>query len=404
MSDASIIGTNNYSVYRHDRLQSLHRSGGVLILTNNYTVSSVGVVIPADYADVEAVAVDLIGSSFSYRFVNCYRKPSSADRDINALTYTRKLIAMLQVLSCTDASLIVLGDYNLPAINWSSDMPCQPVVCVDDDEGDEGCCRLFSDFLLFEGLYQFVGAPTRSMSAYREGNILDLVISNDIFSVSNLSVDEPFSTSDHCCIRFDILYTDAPYSMSYSKSDYIHADWDDIMQDLNAADWSVVTDSCYTIESRFNSFYDILNKCVAQHVPSRMVNKSSARSKHIRYPAHIAKLLTSKRYAWRLYRTYKTPQLLAKFKLAAAKCRSAIYQHTLYKEEKLIETGNLGKFYRHCNKSFRSRSNVGSIRLGDGSLTNNPTQKACAINDSVSFICLHCRQRHNASYHSSQHQ
>jgi hypothetical protein len=58
----------------------------------------------------------------------------------------------------------------------------------------------------------------------------------------------------------------------------------------------------------------------------------------------------------------------------------------LHKEDNLIDTGNLGKFYRYCNKSLRSRSNVGSIKLSDGSLTNNPAQKASAINNYFSTV------------------
>jgi len=386
ITDAVLVGGNKYCVYRCDR--SSIRGGGVAILANNTTVSSIPVNIPAQFSDVEAVAIDLIGSSFSYRFINCYRKPSS-DTDAGSISYTRKLIAMLEYLSCTDASLIVLGDFNLPNINWSTDMPCQPTVCIDDDDIGDGCCNMFSSYLQVEGLYQFVGGPTRIGTGSSDGNLLDLVISNDIFSVNNLTIDDPFSTSDHCCINFSLLYTDTPYNKSYSHSVFSQANWNDVNDYLYSADWSAVNDDSHPIDSRFNNFYNILNDCVAQLVPTKTVNKSShpvARINKNRYPAHIAKLLTRKRSAWRLHRQFKTPQLLAKFKLASAKCRSAIYWYTLNKEEKLIETGNLGKFYRHCNKSLRSRSNVGSIRLGDGSLTNNPAQKASSINDYFSTV------------------
>jgi len=156
---------------------------------------------------------------------------------------------------------------------------------------------------------------------------------------------------------------------------------------VNSADWSAVVNDSDSIDSRFNEFYDVIGQCVKQCVPTREYNKSAkSRTEKVRYPAHIAKLFTRKRCAWRLYIKFKTPELLAKFKAAANVCRAAIYENTIRKEEKLVENGNLGKFYRFCNKSLRSRTNVGSIKLSDGSLTNDPAAKATAINDYLSSV------------------
>lgn len=388
ITDAIVVGGNNYNIYRHDR-QSVYRHGGVLILTNNNTVSSAAVSVPPQFADVEVVAVDIIGSSFSYRFINCYRPPDISDSNPHAVNYVNKLIAVLQFLSCTDASLIVVGDFNLPAIHWSSELPSQPVDCADLDDNNPGCCRLFSNYLQCEGLFQFVNSPTRYDPGSHVANLLDLVISNDIFSVTNLNVGAPFSTSDHCSIQFDVLYTDAQYNRSFTQADFSHADWAVVNQYLCSVDWTSVVDVSNSIESRFSKFYDVLGQCVEQCVPTRTINSSTgsrAQSKKVHHPAHITKLFVRKRRAWRLYKRFKTPQLLAKFKLAANTCRAAIYENTIRKEEKLIEGGNLGKFYRYCNKSLRSRTNVGSIKLNDGSLTNDPALKANCINDYFSSV------------------
>ena len=47
----------------------------------------------------------------------------------------------------------------------------------------------------------------------------------------------------------------------------------------------------------------------------------------------------------------------------------------------MIATGNLGKFYRYANSKLNSKTNVGPLRLPDGSLTVDPQAKANLLSD-----------------------
>jgi hypothetical protein len=82
---------------------------------------------------------------------------------------------------------VTVGDFNQPKIDWIT------LTSV----GDPKCVTLL-DLCQSNGLSQLVTEPTR------ERNILDLIFTNDPQIISTLQVNEPFSTSDHNLISFDI--------------------------------------------------------------------------------------------------------------------------------------------------------------------------------------------------------
>lgn len=98
----------------------------------------------------------------------------------------------------TDATIILLGDFNFPNLTWSEpnfmDANCQ------------SCSGFFLDFIRQHALFQLVEGITRPNSINPHiGSTLDLVFTNDIFAIDGLSISTPFSTSDHFSIPFNLL-------------------------------------------------------------------------------------------------------------------------------------------------------------------------------------------------------
>ena len=61
---------------------------------------------------------------------------------------------------------------------------------------------IFYDCWLNNGLQQLIHVPTYLNSL----NTLDLVLTNDSGSIFNLQVIEPFSTSDHASVIYDMYF------------------------------------------------------------------------------------------------------------------------------------------------------------------------------------------------------
>ena len=93
-----------------------------------------------------------------------------------------------QILArCKSNRVVVVGDFNLPYINWYS-------LSAWGVDGAEFVRSTQEGFLK-----QYVDSPTR------EGAILDLVLGNEPSHVVDVSVGEQFGNSDHNSVSFKVL-------------------------------------------------------------------------------------------------------------------------------------------------------------------------------------------------------
>ena len=81
------------------------------------------------------------------------------------------------------------------------------------------------------------------------------------------------------------------------------------------------------------------------------------------------------------YRHVKSPSLKCKYISIAKHSRHEIHKYVINVEKSVIESNNLGKFFKMANQNFSSKSGIGVIRRPDGSVTNDDAVKAVLLND-----------------------
>jgi len=359
--------TKSYVIYRKDR--KYKRAGGVIGLVSD-KFSSHAIPIPAKYDLLELVAFCVVTPLGSFRFITVYRPPefNQAGRE-----YMAMLSECLEFLCDTKDTVILVGDFNLPNINWA-----------EFDSPNDNIHSSFLNCCVHHGLTQFVNEPTR------DGNCLDLVLSNDQLIVSDLYVSDPFSTSDHSSITFSLLLT--PHETVDATAcyyDFVRADFDA----LNAAmvlhpfnNNIVVAESadniCFTDSSDdvWNKFVSPLNNAIADNVPVKKKRASSA-AKRVRYPRHITRALKRKSMYWKHYRKESTVVNKNFYKSQAAICKKLLFDYEKSKELAVINKRNIGSFYRFLNKKLVCRSGIGPLRLGPDTVVTDDPSKASALND-----------------------
>ena len=169
----SLLDCNdNYTIIRKDRDT---RGGGVcFFISKSFTTNVSQVIIPDLYKSLEVVAIDVSFGRMKTRLILLYRPPgNSYDIVLNEL-----LVSALDYLSSSSCQRhVILGDFNLPTIDWPN---CyfpsnQPYSCL-------------CEYIFNSGYHQVVNSPTR------EQNILDLVLVSDLFIVSSVTVLPPISS------------------------------------------------------------------------------------------------------------------------------------------------------------------------------------------------------------------
>ena len=143
----------------------------------------------------------------------CYRSPSANDEENDAL------LNMIRSVAEKEKSLLLVGDFNYPRINWE-----------ELDVSGDG--EAFLDIIEDNFLCQHVTQATRGT------NILDLVISSEEELVSKLSIGPSIGGSDHSSVEFLLNLELHGREQPSLGLDYRKADIAAISKELGGIDWN----------------------------------------------------------------------------------------------------------------------------------------------------------------------
>ena len=173
-------------------------------------------------------------------------------------------------------NVIILGDFNLPLIDWSNNVSS---ITQQYNSFNECICE--------NALTQHVNFPTRG------NNTLDLILTVDPLNVTQVKAVSNFqfldNISDHVAIVFSVNYLDntQPTTQQYeSHYDYRHADIMSLKYLLSDIKWEELLSDSPTINDMLTTFLDIFFSVCSKCVPTNRRHNGNS----VKYPNHIAKL------------------------------------------------------------------------------------------------------------------
>jgi hypothetical protein len=174
------LTVGGYHNFRKDRKS---RGGGILLSVKNTLTCSRRMDLEVNNECYnEIMVIEFKPSSNFHAFIVVIYRPPSADK-----TFNDNLKGVLTKIHSTGCrNILMLGDLNLPDINWESltaDQPISADMCETLD--------LYS-------LYQINLNPSRRTN----NNVLDIVLSNDPDSIVNIHTCESLLKSDHLQLNF----------------------------------------------------------------------------------------------------------------------------------------------------------------------------------------------------------
>ena len=347
----SEISLNGYTLFRRDRGEN-KRGGGVLL----YVSSDLVVSLRDDIGRAqlcESVWCDIICGAEKTLLGVCYRPPDSKAED------DEKLFETLKVVS--DETVLIMGDFNFPNINW--------------DLKSAGNCssNKFLDCIQDCFLWQHVDVATRG------DNILDLVLSSEENIVENLRIGEPFGTSDHCVIRWDMVVTkkcEATANKTYF--DYYKADYEQIKAAAKQMDLESSVKGV-NVEEDWLAFKTNLENLRDVHVPNRRNKNRNAKW----IDRNVIRRTRAKNKAWRRYRKLKTETSYAVYKQKLQQSVKAIKNAKVSFEKKLAYNikGDSKSFYSYVRNKQRTKDKVGPLKDHSGKIILDDKDAANHLND-----------------------
>jgi hypothetical protein len=101
---------------------------------------------------------------------------------------------------------------------------------------------------------------------------------------------------------------------------------------------------------------DLVNTGISNYVPNY---KSSASAHTPRYyPTSFRKLYAKKLRFWKLYKTFRTVELHAKYRRLCKTCSCSVKHFQNHIEENLVNNGNLGSFCKYVNSRLNGSNGI----------------------------------------------
>ena len=183
VTDAMLDPDHKFVIYRRDRP---NRPGGGTMAMISTSIKSHKYDLDRDEQNIldscgcEVLCIDVLIQPFKYRLIIVYRPPSSCFiSKPDLLTKTVLLKELITKLTHPTSTPIIMGDFNLPKINWLTlEMPT------------DGVHDVLYDCLTELGYFQFVNDVTR-LSITGNLHTLDLILSTDDMSINVDNISAP---------------------------------------------------------------------------------------------------------------------------------------------------------------------------------------------------------------------
>ena len=252
--------------------------------------------------------------------------------------------------------------------------------------------HLFANFISSNCFNQYISEPTRYDA------LLDLIFSDCCDSVHAVSVVEPFSSSDHCSVHFNLLFHLARNLPSNDVNmsgnlifNFALANWDAINAALSSINWSSILNRDLPIETAWAAFYKIIHSIMTDYIPMRHTALTpTGGSAKRRYPLFIRKLRSAKLKAWKLLKSSPTNDVLKQsYRIAALAFKKAANDWYIAHEQRVISNVNSSAFYRHIGSLLKS-SHRGTVLINNaGEILSNTYDVANEFNNYFASVFTH---------------
>ena len=308
-------------------------------------------------SNLEVVCIKL---NVSHPITCCvlYNPPNSSSE------YCDNLLNFISNISNSSDRLILLGDFNLPDINWNALSGGSPV------------SNKLCDLIFQTGMSQLIDRPT-----HLHGNVLDLLLTNIEENINSLEVHSSSSlSSDHYDITFAVATvpklspkTTPYYSFNFSRGDY---------SGLNNYLLNINFTSCFLTHDVERIWHTIEHQIVTAMKLFIPVSKHHSVQHPPWFTSEIRHSLKRLRTLHRKYKFHPSQNTLASIASLEATIHELISTAKLHYESSLISnfaSANSSKIYKYLKSITKSNHMPPTVNL-DSSTANTDFDKANLFN------------------------
>ena len=350
----SMINIKNYEIVRSDR--RFRVGGGVALFHKNYIdiKEPPRPSISLTYSNFEFICVDL---KSNIRLLCFYIPPDSSKCPLTI----NNICKIISFYLTTSTPFILLGNFNLPKINWNT------------FTAKGHSAKIFLDYCIKNGLTQLVNSAT-----HKDGNILDLALCNPT-GISHLisnSVGSPLTSKcDHNLLSLTLSSSlTVPNPTSWTYPNFKRANYDIINHKLSSLNWDYILDNQQSLQGKYDKFISILQTIIDENVP-HVTRSNKPKSK---LPKHLRKLLKSKLKTYKLLKSGKCTKEFYNAKVREYEHGVRIWYDKI--EEEVCSNPNANKLYSYANKKLNTTFTIPPLTNQDNTTSTTDVDKANLLN------------------------
>lgn len=287
----------------------------------------------------EGVSFQIQSNGRTTNVIVIYRPPDSN-------TEQNQLI-LQEIMKTTTCKRIVVGDFNLPDINWTTSTAYYAF------------SRDFLSIVQESGLYQLVSKNTRSRG--NQSSLLDLLMVSDDTMIGDIQYQEPIAKSDHSVILFNVISMKSKMaSRTVVYHEYETLRDDHLLLYLNRS----TLESMDNIGDMWNYFKCGMKSSIDRFVPVRVFVKRN----RVNLPRKLLSLMRRKKCIWNSYRcglaTYD------EYKRTRNQYVSELRKHHKKTTDFVLSSSNPKLFYRHMKNILSNPVTIPEIQRDGEKLTS----------------------------------
>ena len=341
---------DEYTMYRSDRVG--RDGGGTILYVRNNVEQRVCRALNTHKCESSAWCWVIEKGGKKILVGSVYRSPNSTRENDKLLL---KQIEHANEIA-GDNRILILGDFNVPGIDWSD---------MDTKQGASWIDRGMLDVVRDCFWYQHVRRDTRYMN--NQSSLLDLVFTKEERDVRNIEHLPPLGGSDHEMIMGDFVTEWKSKVVQKPRRMYHRGKFDKIIEELNLVDWETVFEG-KSVQECWDILKAKLDELVEEYVPMSIPKNynepwmNKALMRYWKWKYHAWKRYTeSKSYA--KYQTYKRDADFYKKKARQAK---RLYEKNLAKGVR----HNKKAFFRYVNSKLTVRPEITEMQNENGDLVD----------------------------------
>ena len=343
---------------RKDRCDTANGIGGGLLVYAKQDIR----ILPYDKFNHskfnQFCAFSVVTKSDNLNVILVYRPPSSGQDNLTELC---------EILRGTDNNTVLIGDFNMPGIDW------------ENAQARDARGRELLETATEEGLQQLVNFPTHT-----KGNTLDLLLTNCPDKILGVTDAGRIGRSDHCLLRVVMDLQPSESCRPVEGYNWNKADTGKMVNEMSAVSWGeILADE--TVENAWQIFKEKLSETVERNVP-----KHGTRTplKNPWMTREILRLVRQKRRKWKTVKLSASAEELREYRAIEKETAKKI-RNAKRKFEKNLANGedkNNRKFARYIKSKTKSKTTVGPLLSADKQIITDEKEIAEELNKFFSSV------------------